>query len=65
MMIEDDVPVGKKKKYEEKKYFLASLKSMTKEVGSEVRGTDPGIRNCTKLSRIPNTVSADKSCVQT
>jgi hypothetical protein len=51
-----------KKKYEEKNFFLATLKSMKKGVGSGdpdplVRGTDPGIRIRirTKMSRILNT----------
>jgi hypothetical protein len=46
-----------------KKFFFASLKSLKKEVGSKVdmdpdplvRCTDPRIRICTKMSRIPNT----------
>jgi hypothetical protein len=57
-----------KKKIGRKTFFLASLKSMKKEVGSRVGsgagaghgsgsiiGTDPGIQIRTKMSRIPNT----------
>jgi hypothetical protein len=57
-----------KKKNMKKLIFFASLKSMKKEVGSgvgsvagsrhgsgSIRGTNPGIRIRTKMSRIPNT----------
>jgi hypothetical protein len=50
---EDDVPLEKLK---EKNAFFASLKSMKKVPDPLVRGTDPGIRIRTKMSRIPNTV---------
>jgi hypothetical protein len=55
------------KKYE-KKYFFATWKSLKKWVGSGIeillRGTDPGIRIRTKMSRIPNTGSYLAHCTK-